>query len=411
MVTRMRHMNGFGGGIRRAGAVALAIALSGTAGAQAPASTAPWRAWLGCWSAGPSTPLGVDGSQPFVCVSPTGSTDAVTVTTIADGKVVSTQRVDASGRDVPLEAKGCSGTQVGRWSADGRRVYLTASATCDGVTRTTTGILAMSPAGEWLDVQGIRVDGTENVRIARYRDVGVHGSVPADIAESLRDGGMAVGSARIAAGASIGTAAVVEATSAVGVPVTEAFVLERGQRFPLDARQLVSLADAGVPARITDAMIAVSNPQVFAVRRPDVADTTEDRVAGRRIYVVLDRYSPWGWGYGDIGSRYGYDPYYSDRYRYDSYGSRYYGYPGYAYYGGQVVIVKGTEPAQAHGTMVKGRGYREPPSSSASHDRATQRSAAPAGSSSGSAGSSGSGSSSSGSASSGSSERTAKPRP
>jgi len=31
----------------------------------------------------------------------------------------------------------------------------------------------------------------------------------------------------------------------------------------------VRLADAGVPARVTDAMIAVSNPNVFAVGHPD----------------------------------------------------------------------------------------------------------------------------------------------
>jgi hypothetical protein len=411
-------MKGCNTAARALGALALVASVAGSAGAQQTASTAPWRAWLGCWSAGAVTPLGVDESLPLVCVTPTASADAAQITTIADGKVISSQRVDASGREMPLDAKHCTGTQVGRWSSDGRRVYLNATATCDGVVRTTSGILAMSPAGEWLDVQGVRADGAENVRVARYRDIGIRNNVPADIAETLRNAGMSVQSARASAGATIGSAAVVEASKATSVPVAEAFVLERGQSFQLDATQLVALADAGVSPRITDAMIAVSNPQTFSVNRPqlNVRDTVGDVVTGQRVYVTLDRYSsPWGWGYGPYGySRYGlgYDPYGYNSY--NSYGLGYgngygYGYPGYVYNPAQVVIVRGSAvQEQSHGRVVKGRGYTsgERPASSSSTDRVERSSG-----SSTSGSSSGGAAASSGSNSSGSSGRTAKPRP
>ncbi|MDB4887638.1 MAG: hypothetical protein JWN79_3076 [Gemmatimonadetes bacterium] len=396
---------------RGAGALGLVASLAGSAGAQQ--STAPWRAWLGCWSAGAATPLGTDPSAPLVCVTPTGSADAVRIVTVADGKVVSTQTVDVSGREVPLDAKGCSGTQTGRWSADSRRVYLNATANCDGVLRTTNGILAITATGDWLDIQGMKVGGTENVRVARYRDVGVPKGVPAEIAESIRGIDMSVAGAQVIAGADIGTAAVVEAAKATSVGVAEAFVLERGQHFSLDARQLIALADAGVPSRLTDAMIAVSNPQTFAVNRPapPSRDTVYADGTGRRVYVTLDRYaSPWGWGYDPYGySRYGYSPYGYNAYN-SGYGYGGYAYPGYVY-GGPVVIVRGSEAATPpHGRMVKGRGYEQPSASTASPAPDRVRTAQPARENTGS--SSGAQSSgASGNSSSGSSDRTAKPRP
>jgi hypothetical protein len=387
---------------RPLGAALLVATLSAGAGAQQSPVTAPWRAWTGCWSAGTASAPGSDTALPIVCITPGSSANVVQITTLADGKVISTQRVDASGREVPLDAKGCTGTETGRWSADGRRVYLTASATCDGVVRTTHGILAITPQGEWLDVQGVRAGGSETVRVARYRDIGLRSGVPAEIADAIADTRMAVESARAAAAAPIGTTAVGEAARATSVDVAEAFVLERGQAFPLNAAQLVALADAGMSPRLTDAMIAVSNPETFAVRRPAMAvrDTMSDAYEGRRVYVTLDRYmSPFGWGYGPYGySRYGYG--------YDPYGYGGYGYPGYVYGGGPVVIVRGSDAAQAHGRVVKGHGYEQggpPGGGNGAVERANaSRNSAPASENSGNSNSRGS---------SNSGERTAKPRP
>jgi hypothetical protein len=339
----------------------LAGLLAGGAGAQQPAGS--WQGWLGCWTAGPAIGgISPSAVAPLVCITPTADANVVEVVTVNDDKVISTQRIDASGRELPMETKGCTGTQRAQWSADGRRVYLKATATCDGMARVTSGIIAMSPTGEWLDVQGVAAGSDEGVRVARYRDAGVPSAVPEQVAASLRGRATAAQGARLAAGATIGSAAVIEASRAVTPAVVQAWLLERGQAFSLDAAELVRLADAGVPANVTDAMVAVSNPQVFAVARPETrlrnARLDDDDIVGRRIYVYMDpAYSPYGWGYAPYGYGYGYG-----RYGYSplGYGGGY-GY-GAGYYGAgyfpPVVIVNPGE-ARARGQAVKGRGYTQ----------------------------------------------------
>jgi hypothetical protein len=257
-------------------------------------------------------------------------------------------------------------------------VYLKAVATCDGVARTTSGIIAMSPTGEWLDVQGVSAGNDEGVRVARYHDAGVPSSVPQQVAAALRGRATASQGARLAAGSTIGSSAVIEASRAVTPAVVQAWVLERGQVFSLDAAELVRLADAGVPAQVTDAMVAVSNPKVFAVARPETQPRArvEDEVVGRRIYVYMDpRYSPYGWGYAPYGygydyGRYGYSPLgYGGGY---GYGSGYYGYPGYL---PPVVIVNPGQAESGRGQAVKGRGYTRTDGSSTVGSPATPRAA------------------------------------
>ena len=385
------------------------------AGAQQAAGN--WQGWLGCWSAGAQIGgIAPSALAPVVCIAPTSDPNVVDVATIGGEKVISTQRIDASGRETPVETKGCTGTQRAQWSADGRRVYLNAVTTCDGVQRSTSGIIAMSSTGEWLDVQGVAAGGEEGVRVARYRDVGVTSAVPAAIAAAIRERATATTGARFLLGGTVGSNAVIEASHSATPAVVEAWLLERGQQFGLDAKELVRLADAGVPARVTDAMVAVSNPDRFAVARPDGSAGSpralhaEDELLGRRIYVVMDPvYSPYRWGYTPYGygygygygfGAYGYSPLYGGGY---GYGSGYYGYPGYV---APIVVLNPQQP-QARGQAVRGRGYtqRDPdpsastPSSARSGDNSS---------------SSSSGSSSSGSSSQPRSEpapRTAHPKP
>ena len=375
----------------RSAAVAAGVSAlaAGAAGAQPQAGG--WQGWLGCWTAGPAIGgIAPSALAPLVCITPTPDANVVEVTTISGDKVVSTQRIDAGGRDLPMDAKGCTGTQRGQWSADGRRVYLKAVARCEGVERTTSGIIAMSPTGEWLDVQGVSAGSDEGVRVARYRDAGVPSVVPAALAASLRDRAVATQAARFAVGATIGSTAVIEASRSVSPAVVEAWLMERGQVFALDAAELVRLADAGVPARVTDAMIAVSNPKVFATTRAEARSRTraDDEIVGRRIYVTMDpTYSPYRWGYTPYGYSYygyGYGPYgYSPLgYGGSGYGSGYAGYPGYV---PPVVILNPTNPSQGRGQAVRGRGYTQPDPNTAT----------PASTSRGSEGSSSSGSSSS----------------
>ena len=402
--------------VRSAAVAAGVIALAaGTAGAQQ-AAGGNWQSWIGCWTAGPAIG-GISPSSvaPLVCITPTSDANAVDITTISEEKVVSTQRVDASGRELPMEAKGCTGTSRAQWSADGRRVYLKAVGTCDGAERVTSGIIAMSPEGEWLDVQGVAVGKDEGVRVGRYRDAGVPSSVPAQIATALRGHGVATQNARFIAGSTIGSSAVIEASRTVSPAVVEAWLLERGQNFGVDAAELIRLADAGVPARVTDALVAVSNPGAFAMSRADEQTrdrrrSLDDEITGRRIYVVMDpAYSPYRWGYSPYAYNYGPYGYSPLGYRGYGYGSSYYGYPGYV---PPVVIVNPAQPPQVRGQAVRGRGYTQPDPSSATPQPSTTR-AAERQQSSGSSSSS-SGSSSSGSSSQPRSEpapRTAQPKP
>jgi hypothetical protein len=405
-------------GVAALGLIAVATA---SVSAQEARAGSRWLGWVGCWTA--SVPGASAFATPaengtFVCITPSAEGgDAVDVTTIGSGKVVSTQRIDASGAERPLEAKGCTGVQRASWSADERRVYLRSASTCDGLKSTTSGILSMTGTGEWLDVRGLSSYGSTNVRVARYRDAGIPASVPAEIASALRERSGGAETARMHDGAAVGTSAVVEASRAADSTVVAAWLLEREQRFTLDAKALVQLADAGVPGAVTDALVAVSNPGAFHVARASasVDSLPLERVAGRRrVSAMAVPYDPWTWGmYGLDSYRYG-SPYgYGYGYGYSGYG---YGY-GNGYYGGYappIIIVNGRDQgATATGQMVKGRGYTQPGGSSTgstAHERPSRSSEPPPPAPRPS--SSPCGSSSAGSSSCGSSEgRTAKPRP
>lgn len=389
-----------------------------SAGASAQQSTTRWQGWIGCWSSVAPAGVTAPSSSPLVCITPTADANVVDVATVANDSVLSTQRIDASGRERPMEAKGCVGTQQAQFSADGRRVYLKAVANCGGVQRTTSGILAVTSTGQWLDVQGVSAGDAERVRVARYRDAGLPSAVPLAVANALSDRSMATQSARMAIGADIGSAAVIEASRSASPAVVEAWLLERGQPFRLDGRELVALADAGVPARVTDAMVAVSNPGVFAVARNEQLERAStgrsrddvDDVVGRRISVYMEpAYSPFGWGYAPYGYGYGYSAY-----GYGAYGSNAYGRYGYPGYYAPIIIVNPNQPsAQPRGQAVKGRGYTQGDAGTSAGAPASPR---PSSSSTGASnsGTSNPGSSNAGSTSAPRSEpapRTAHPRP
>ncbi|HEU4720044.1 MAG TPA: hypothetical protein VFS59_01670 [Gemmatimonadaceae bacterium] len=398
--------------MKRCAAALGLVALASTASAQEARVGPRWLGWVGCWTASvPGAAAAESGG--VVCITPSSQgADAVDVATISEGKVVSTQRIDASGTERPMDAKGCAGVQRASWSADERRIYLRSSATCDGLKSTTSGILSMTATGEWLDVRGVSSYGSQSVRVARYRDAGIPASVPAEIASALRERGGSAETARVAAGAPIGASGVVEASRAADSAVVAAWLLERGQRFSLDAKTLVQLADAGVPGAVTDALVAVSNPSVFRFAREsqqsDVITTDAPR-SGRRVVATAYPYDPWAWG--TLGLDYGYRYGYPYGYRYAGYG---YGYNN-GYYGGYappIIIVTGNGQNTPVGQMVKGRGYTQTGGSSdgaTARERPSRESSPPPSSSPSpsSSGSSSSGSSSGGSSSEG---RTAKPR-
>jgi hypothetical protein len=412
MRTFIRHISAVGLAVS-----ALALVASGSAQAQAQYGLGPrWLGWLGCWSAAPAGQVIENGPDAprTVCITPTRDADVVDISAIAEGKVVSRDRIDASGRPQAIDGTGCRGTQTARWSADGRRVFLKSSVNCEGVQTEMSAILAMTSSGQWLDVRRVAAGEGTDVRVARYRDVGLPRDVPTEVSSLLETRGNFVAQdARVENGAPVGANAIIEASRLVDTSVVEAWIFENGQRYAVDARTLTQLADAGVPARVTDAMVSVTKEAQLADRTErnvyyyspygwntygggnyghygrGSADawnqgtgsrtTTDYYESGRSRFVVnvYTTYDPWGFGYWPYGGyRYGYAPFgYGFRYGrgeffgfdylnpYGSYWGRSYPYlnnprnrVGYTY---PPVIVLHNDPTNTapRGRSVKGEGY------------------------------------------------------
>jgi hypothetical protein len=284
----------------------------------------------------------------------------VELASVDSGRVVVRERVDANGERLTSAEGGCKGWKSARWSPDGQQLYLRSDYDCGGgLRRASTGIFAMAPGGVWLDVQGVSARNGGGVRVIRYRSAPAPDDLRDELARVTAERELALSTARTAAAGSVTTTEVVDASHAVDAAVVEAWLIERRQKFAVDAKQLVELADAGVPARVIDAMVALSYPKVFAVAGSSgdivlrAAGELETDENGRRMTHSLMMY-PYDFGYS-----FGYSPfgYYYSPYGYSPYG---YGY-GYGWYpgGGPVVIIRnpGSVTTPEHGKVVNGRGY------------------------------------------------------
>lgn len=423
---------------------ALAVALTSATplAAQIAAQQASdWEAFLGCWR-----PVAQDGNVNFRggilrCVVPSNDAAVAYVVTMDSGKVMARDTIDARDREQKIDAEGCTGAESARWSADHKRVFLHSKVTClKGNDRIANGIVAITPAGDWLDVQTVTVAGNTMASAVHYREsIVARNELPAELApalDAIAARKMAISTARAAAGSALSVENIVEAVQRVDSTAVQAWIVERGTRFDLNAKQLVTLADAGVPGSVTDVMIGASYPERFSLNRAApggggmsgaqvfsqadsarlVAGYLRDRCGAVLPSLAMSPsvYDACRFSYGYRGYArymyydylypYGYSPYTLYGTSYDPYG-RYY---GNIYYGGPVVIEKGTGTGETHGRVVRGQGYVR------GSDDATRGSGASA-TTAGSSTSSSSGSSSSGAASSGSSSsgggRTAVSRP
>ena len=410
-----------------AAALLLAGAAALPASAQTPAGGGGWSAFLGCWR-----PLSPDASQgarwspvpnagaPTLCVVPTDRESAAELVTLAGDSIAARDTVDVAATPRTREREGCSGSESAAWSSDGTRIYMRASYSCArGLAQSSSGVLALSTGEELLDVEQTTRGAAKGVHVSRYVRVANAAKLPRELATRLTGSEMEHGLARGAASAPLTVAAIADLSRQVDPEVVEALLVEHGDHFTVDAKQLAALADAGVPGRITDVMVALTYPRRFAIASappaPENRVTANDRVPRTIIDPSLIGYSsiyaPLGYG------MYGYSPYAYSPYRYAPYGYGGYGYGGYAYgYYQPPIIVVRTEPARPHGRVVNGQGYARGSDGGTStgetaHPRPSSGSGS--GSSGASSGSSNSGGSSSGSSSSGSSggTRTAKPRP
>lgn len=403
-------------------AIALLLGSAATAAAQdsQAARDGRWAPWVGCWqaSARDVESLGVaPGSQtplPVVCIVPSAGVAAIDLITVTGAQVAPAERVDAAGARRPVSREGCEGWEIAEFSPDAKRIYLRSEHQCTGNrTRTSTGIMSISPNGEWLDVQGVKVDANSAVRVAHYGRVPVPAALGAEVRSVLEGHTLAQNTAVLAASDSIEIADVVEASKRADPLVVQTWLIERGQGFNMNAKRLAKVADAKVPSGVIDVMVALSYPRAFAInlanRNGEIVPTEQTRAMaeaeslrdGPTVYM-----NSW-------------DPFYS---RYGSYGHGYYSRYGYGLYGlpgyfpwynttGNVVVVRPggqTAAPDTRGRMVKGSGYTRPRDRRGGGESSEPRSSV--GSSDRGSSSSGSGSSSSGGSSSGGERRTAKPR-
>lgn len=424
------------------GALLIAGAASATP-ARAQTPDARWQPWLGCWSQVSETrPAGAEAvARGMVCVVPAQTGDGVEVAVMADGKLLRSELIAATNQRVPKTIESCPGWETVVWSADGRRLLVRSEVRCAQTAVKSSSIFSISSHGEWIEVRGALVATNSTVSVVRYRPAALTlkrvASNVGGVAQPftlVNEVGVASRYARLAAGEPVDADAVLEVTKHVDSPVAEAWLNELQQGFDLDAKELVRIADAGMPANVIDLMVALSNPKAFAVARSGAPSEGVNAIrrgtfgGGSVGYGGSRRYgSVYDCGFGYLPTTYGYygDPCYPGYFGY-GYGSGYfgygYGYPyGYTGYGGYyygprplVIVPAGTYSTQQRGQAVKGAGYtrRDGGSSTTSRPQSSGTSrAASAGSGSSSSGSTGSSSSTGSTGSSGGDGgRTAKPR-
>ena len=390
--------------------IVAAVLLLGSAAAvgaqstQLAAADARWTPWVGCWQ--PSAPDAAAVQAPFkaapvVCFVPAPGNATVDLVTVHGATVETPERVDANGSRRAVSRDGCTGWETAEFSPDGKRIYLKSEQQCTGNrNRTSTGIMSITPSGEWLDVQSLQVDANSGVRVMHYGRVPVPAVLTADLRTAIENGSLASGVAALEARDSVSVADVVEATKRVDPLVLQTWLVQLGQGFNVDAKRLAQLADAKVPANVIDVMVALSYPQAFAINLAQAdgqivptgnqaqANAQEALGIGPTVYM----------NYDPMWSSYGYGRYSSGYYNNGYYGN---------YYQGRPVIVTrptGTVDApqsESRGRMVRGSGYtrdRGDGGSSAGSPRGSTSDGGSRPTDPGSSGSSGGG-------------RSAKPRP
>lgn len=364
-----------------------------TAASPAPASDS-WLAWQGCWRA-----LGDDDPTRLLCIVPDGA--GARLVTVVNGTMSGEMRLVSDGSARPFEQEGCRGTQKAEWSADQQRLFVMSDLTCgEAMRRSVHGIMTMQSRTGWINVEAVTSGAQVSTRAVRYAAVELE-DVPAAIAVALRENKLARETARFSATARIDLGDVEEAVTRVNDTVITAWLTELNQPFDLTGTKLVALADAGVSPAIIDVLVAVSNPEYFAMapladRNDD--DRFEDRThRARGISSCYDPfYEPWGASYN-----YGYNRCYRYGGHFAPYGS------GWNYgYGSPpvVVVIRNSENPKARVTR---NGYTRGSDSGSATRSPTNSTGSTATTST--TGTTSSGSSDSGGGSSGTG-RTAKPR-
>lgn len=333
-----------------------------------------WLPWLGCWE-----PV-IENDKPeapILCIRPTSGHKDIELTMVSDGKITSQNTIKADGISQKKNREGCQGWEKTSFSNNSNRIYHRAEFVCDnGKEPKSTGIMSMISPYEWIDVRTLDV-GTEIIPwVIKYHLYNSDSIENKELKDFAKEHTIDQKWSRIGASSAITIEDVIEASSHVDPTAVEAWIAEQGDQFALNAKKLVSMADAGVPENVIDIVVAVSYPEQFSMNRNSESDNISTR-SSRQVERI--RY-----GYSNFHDPFYYDPFflspfyspytgygYYSPYRYGSYGYGYgsgFGY-GYGAYGSYyrpyrpTIIVnrfgQKTGRYRNNARAVKGRGYTQ----------------------------------------------------
>jgi uncharacterized membrane protein YgcG len=401
----------------------------------------PWAAFYGCWA-----PTEGSRSLAVTCVLPAeGAPLAIEQLDVVAGNVVRSVSLHADGRRRDIDAAGCTGWESAAFSVDGARVYARGSATCgDAGEQLTSGLLSITPEGQFLEVSSVRAGEQRSVTTRRYALL-PWVEVPPALQPRLAATARLAEGARTRAALPVDMDRLEDALQFADAKVVEAWMAETGvgvSSFRVTRRELERLVAMNAPTGIIDLSVALANPVQFAprVERAGGGPNAWDRplYSGLGIGSIHQfdafcdqlQFGLFSWRgsfplwsmvpglplsfNGNFPECFGRGLYSS--WAFGPYGRFGYGYVGNGYVGPGVVVT--TEPRRPPGTVTKGRGYTQGDNSTPSGGTGRGRessgpSTVRASSGSSASSSSGGESSSSGgtrSAGSNGSGRTAQPR-
>lgn len=425
--------------ISSAALVAATLYSASTAQAQTVTIDSRWQAYSGCWEPvdGPSTGARITTGS-MVCVVPSANGRSADIASISNRKILHVDRLTATGERINKSIDGCNGWESATWSKDGHRLFIRSEFKCgDTVKVNGSTMYSISSEGTWVHVQGNTVGKNADARVTVFK-VAQEALAPdmvladsAIIRTVAAERTFAERMVRLAAAEPATVDGVLEISRNTDKQVAQTWVAQFGKPASLSAKELVALADAGMPAELIDIMIAKAYPERFALQ----ANSAPANNGARPTNADIARANGGSANCGTYGRMFGYRGYYNSNYDcafgynmginpYGMYGMNYgYGFGngfGFGNYfpGSQPIIIVTAKPdggiPQPQGRAVRGQGYTRDQSTSSSQPRSSGSSGSsssgsysPGSSSGGSSGSTSSGASSGGS----SSGRTAVPKP
>lgn len=275
--------------------VSLLLAVGPAALASQQALDARWLPWLGCWRVSETS----NADAPLTCVRFGADPRGVEMATVVGGESVGARDLIADGQPHDFTLEDCQGSQVARFSADGRRIYLRATLACpDERHWMVSGIMAMASPTVWLDVGAIAEDQEAVPQVRRFSPAAADWPDAYRLSPELAS---RVTDARALAAATITLGDVQEMATEADSHAVTTFLIERGQPFALSVAELVALDDAAVPRGVIDALVAVSYPTRFAIEREAPAPAAPPVAPPAATEPYRYPHYPFGWGWWGYG--------------------------------------------------------------------------------------------------------------